>query len=300
MAIIRAFLRRRLGRIPSYSLAVAGYELEFLATHITYTWDIHNFADKNKPKFPCLASDPADVFKWEIATADPTTTKRHTPYISTNEHEPRDTSKKKPARKRPLQPRSSTNYSKYANAEFHEATSAQLLHVRKRLGDLCAWDSKALEISIALVRSIEYLLNQTLKDALSGQPSEIQWELQTWEPTRSSETLKSGSFSIPIIWSNENWTVDLGIIEAVLSMWMATIEALGGAQRNWRRTKSSIGTKYTFSRILGVYNEDQILQRDLSWWIDDFRLYSNDSPQGKSDATGVDLAIGFHGNADGT
>ena len=309
MAIMRAVLRRKLARTPSYSLAVAGYELDFLATYITYTDDLRKFSDKDKHIFPslsCRSSKPADVFKWRVATPDQRITGRHTPC---NKQEPNIT-KTKTVRKWSYHSGwSKLDHSDYAKATFRQATSSQLLRVRKRLGDLCAWDSKALEISIALVRSIEYFLNQTLSDGLKEQSSDIQWELHTMEPTDDSESLKGGSFTIPISRSEKNWTVDLGIVEAALSMWMANIEARGEAQRenpqkgtgntDWRRSKSSVGTRYKYNRILGVDDNDNVLKRDLSWWVDDFRLY-NDTQQGRPDTVGMDLTIGLYGIADGT
>jgi hypothetical protein len=43
MTFVRAVIRRRLGLIPGHSRALEDYELDFLATHITFCPKFRNF-----------------------------------------------------------------------------------------------------------------------------------------------------------------------------------------------------------------------------------------------------------------
>ena len=88
----------------------------------------------------------------------------------------------------------------------------------------------------------------------------------------------------------ETWQVHIGRLEAILSLWMATVEARAEGQRkkaesdrasksarpteatNWRRTKAGSVLRYRYCRILGDDSEDGVLRRDLSWWIDELTV----------------------------
>ncbi|KAF3054087.1 hypothetical protein E8E11_011412 [Didymella keratinophila] len=79
------------------------------------------------------------------------------------------------------------------------------------------------------------------------------------------------------------WTVEIGVIDAILSLWMASIEAEAANLRkssdeehanstsrqksetpNWRRRKLGIDLRYDFRRILGDDFKDGTMKRDLS------------------------------------
>lgn len=68
------------------------------------------------------------------------------------------------------------------------------------------------------------------------------------------------------------WTVDLGKIEAILSLWIASIEAQDPREsendqnHEWRRSQATIGPRINYRRFIGNSYED-VLLRDLSWWV---------------------------------
>lgn len=105
-------------------------------------------------------------------------------------------------------------------------------------------------------------------------------------------------FNIAIKRSGETgkWHADIGKIEAVLSLWMATIEAKRTeeerlsselktaadvssirAPSNWRRTKAGVDLRHDLCRLLGDNFEDGILKRDLAWWVDDLIADQSDA-----------------------
>ena len=69
------------------------------------------------------------------------------------------------------------------------------------------------------------------------------------------------------------WTVDLGKIEAILSLWIASIEAQdprkseSDQNHEWRRSQATIGPRINYRRFIGNSYEDGVLMRDLSWWV---------------------------------
>lgn len=117
--------------------------------------------------------------------------------------------------------------------------------------------------------------------------------------------------------TNGKWAVDVGKVDAALSLWMAAIEAKamkerekldrqaeraktagsGGAtwEPDWRRIKAAAGMKMTFYRILGTDFEDGVLKRDLSWWVDEPALEQAHSKSTERSDESVDFVIGFSG-----
>ncbi|KAF6520633.1 hypothetical protein HZS61_014891 [Fusarium oxysporum f. sp. conglutinans] len=73
MALVRAWVRRRLGRLPVNRVALAGYELDFLATHITFNPEFREFQwCKKKPQQPFgKQRAPTEFCRWGINTQDP-------------------------------------------------------------------------------------------------------------------------------------------------------------------------------------------------------------------------------------
>lgn len=152
--------------------------------------------------------------------------------------------------------------------------------------------------------------------------------------------------------SDSKWEVDIGKVDAALSLWMASIEAKkskdakdaqerkdsqqglaksstvtdlaqhsGDSLPDWRRTKAGDDLRYSFGRIIGDNLEDEVLKRDISWWVDSLVAEQSDSTQSDStmmsgdssnshgsspDENGrrwsrarsdaVELVIGFNGN----
>jgi hypothetical protein len=169
-------------------------------------------------------------------------------------------------------------------------TSEQLTRVRKRLGELCRWNSKATEAALILCRSIEAFMSTFFPPQQSDKPS-FSWAIQTqhvssdgWTESRTNRT----TVVLPIFCENREWNIYLEKIEAILSLWMASIEeeferkrkrseaaavassqtaAASGKSSRWRRKGGIATNRYTFYRILGEDDQDGALKRDLSWWI---------------------------------
>lgn len=70
MALIRGFIRRRLGRVPSYCSALARYEIDFLATQIVYCPDFRAYSENGvmPPSF-LEPRVPEKAFQWNVNTA---------------------------------------------------------------------------------------------------------------------------------------------------------------------------------------------------------------------------------------
>jgi len=179
-------------------------------------------------------------------------------------------------------------------SSIEEASSQHLLRVRERLGDLCQWPSEALESARSLVYSIEAFMEEFFPKGLDS----FEWAIKT---TRLSTTRGIGRqdyVTVPIQKSpyDGKWQVGIGTVDAVLSLWLASIEAQaaevkkrsdklnakktpGQASRlpDWRRTKAGVDMRYNYCRILGDHFEDGSLKRDLSWWVDELIAEQSDS-----------------------
>jgi hypothetical protein len=207
---------------------------------------------------------------------------------------------------------------------------------------LCGWDSKASDIALSLAQSVELFMNTFLPPPSSKPADSLNWVVQTRPPTTGAggsagQHRDSISISLTRPAESTEWEVDLSAIEAVISLWMTNIEAKmvddkvkarGGLKgvsagsrkttdRVRRRAKVGSTTKYTFCRILGDNFEDGVLERDISWWVDELHLlgdqidtaggdYTDDGSESKSNvsvewtasrarASDVELIIGFNG-----
>ncbi|KAI5861397.1 hypothetical protein GGS23DRAFT_149096 [Durotheca rogersii] len=69
MAFIRAWIRRKVGRVPRHSLASPGYELDFLAVHIVFCPKFRD-PDQDLPEKDCLLKhQPHDlILRWGVST----------------------------------------------------------------------------------------------------------------------------------------------------------------------------------------------------------------------------------------
>ncbi len=340
MALVRALIRRRLGRVPGHSHALADYELDFLATHITFCPEFRNFHQVSKKNKQYLQGrSPEFAYRWKVKTSKP----RHiTPFLfrlpkgitaspvsKRAEQEIKMLSKSPSAKKKSgftvtIFERKTADSGKTAAPYFEPASCQQLLRVRERLGDLCKWDTNSSESSLALVKSIELFLNTFLSQTSGPKIDTLPWVIQTLKPVsaENSVTAQEDTVTIPIRRSAETgkWEVELGQLDAAVSLWMASIEAsLSNARKeassappkdkrrqDWRRAESGKGMIYKFCRILGDDFEDCVLKRDLSWWVDDLLADQSALAVEKEASTDgwhrsrardedVDLVIGFNG-----
>jgi hypothetical protein len=295
MALIRAIVRRRLGKIPIHTSASANYELDFLATQIVFRPNfrtLDKFAKHSKVNVRELSP-----LQWKIREPEAGHCK---PFLF---------------RTRPLQntaaiQRLDSNLDqKTSSTADVPASSQQLLRVRERLGDLCTWQSKALESSRSLVQSIELFLdtffpsqNDEQRVGRSGKKLDVlDWCLEAIRPPTSDMSPQEPDWiSIHAERSSAgDWQVDIGRIDALISLWMASTEAKATQDQssspvdktsskatklrespNWRLAQSGKDMKHSFCRIIGDNLEDGILKRDVAWWVDELIADQSDSQVG--------------------
>jgi len=353
MALVRSGIRRRLGRIPAHCSALPKYELDSLATHITFFPSFRNFYKLCTRNDFFAGTVPIEEFyRWEISAPEnsykdprdkkgdaPENSKHHEmfyfvlpsdcPESSEGETGPeetegpglRDATVERPKATSPSKkPESRTSHNaEIRGPRFEAASSQQLLRVRDRLSNLCLWTSQATETAVSLVQSVELFMNTFLISKSEETFKKFNWVISTINPSLPDSSPSKGLdfIVIPVSRSDGNWTVDLGKVDAALSLWMATIEAKLLLEKRaivnhppgeagtgvpatrktseWRRIKAATGMKLDFYRILGTDFEDGVLKRDLCWWVDELfaEQDSIDSPDRKSDD--IDLVIGFSG-----
>jgi hypothetical protein len=315
MALVRALIRRRLGLIPGHARALEDYELDFLATHITFCSKFRKFhkVSENNRQYLGNTMPPDVLYQWRVRLSEAA---QDSPFFfrspkemdlliaTTPELDRQTTSHTQEGKAQGLDGFiMSVIEKRFGNGSsgrkkkpyFESASSQQLLRVRERLGDLCGWESKASESALALVKSIELFLDTFLTQA---SVKRLDWVIEALKPI--SSLLLTGEqadlITIPIKRSAETgkWEVDLGKVEATLSLWMATIEAQLSDEkkdpkatsdfrtRDWRRAESGRGMRYRFCRILGDEFKDGVLKRDLSWWVDEL-LADQSDPHGVID-----------------
>ncbi|KAK0622796.1 hypothetical protein B0T14DRAFT_494379 [Immersiella caudata] len=308
MALVRALIRRRLGLIPGHTRALEDYELDFLATHITFCPKLRNFHKVSDDNGQYLGdtTPPDFLYQWRVRLSEAA---QDSPFFfrspkemdmlscATPELDRQTTSHTQEGKSQGLDGFiMSVIEKRFGNASsgrkkkpyFEPASSQQLLRVRERLGDLCGWESKASESALALVKSIELFLDTFLTQA---SVKRLDCAVEALKPISSVLAGEQADLiTIPIKRSAETgkWEVDLGKVEATLSLWMATIEAQlsdekkdpkGSSDlrtRDWRRAESGKGMRYRFCRILGDDFKDGVLKRDLSWWVDELLADQSD------------------------
>jgi len=209
-------------------------------------------------------------------------------------------------------------------AYFDPASSQQLLRVRERLADLCSWSTKASDAALALAQSIEVFMDTFMQNSTMRT---LEWGFDVMKPSSGPgiETEVDYIAMRATKTCNNKWEMDLGKLDAALSLWMASIEARdmneaassnptsahdaeGGGNckkifSDWRRSQAGIGLKYDYCRILGDNFDDGVLKRDISWWVDEILadqadMDARDSSRGSSAARydeDVKLVIGFSG-----
>ncbi|KAF5689053.1 hypothetical protein FDENT_4555 [Fusarium denticulatum] len=238
MAGVRAWTRKGLGKEIYSRSAATGYELDTFATCLFLNQP--NLSREEAHKETPGENPPEQLFHWGIMTLDI----------------------RSPV---PIE---------YENGQ----RSVDLIKIRKRLGGLCKWRSKAFNSAQCLARCVELFMNEFFLSKKSVE-KEL-WKISSVrQGIDDAKTTVSDIFSIPLRRSTSDtgtqrrWKVDDEIVEATLSLWMASIVAKKKRKDeksgDWRRTKAGDDLKYTFRRIIGGSSKDSVLQRDISWWIGD-------------------------------
>ncbi|XPS75928.1 hypothetical protein M3J09_007992 [Ascochyta lentis] len=294
MAFVRAVIRRRLGREPSYCPAFARFEIDFLTTRMVYYGAVRNFDLASKGNISLLnRQNPRELLCWRVKTAR----RNSKAFFAKTLHDLREERVLGDTFPIPIdesellfhetdQVVRGTNTPQttktFASLPIDEASSQHLLQVRERLGDLCEWRSEALESARSLVYSVEAFMDSFFPKTINS----FDWVVETIGLSTVRGISRSDYVSIPVQRIKGKWNVGIGVIEAILSLWMASVEAQAADLRrtsveehenstskqksetpNWRRRKLGVDMRYDFRRILGDDFKDGTLKRDLSWWV---------------------------------
>ncbi|KAM7212774.1 Ankyrin repeat-containing domain protein [Rhypophila decipiens] len=324
MALIRAGIRRRLGRIPAHCAVISKKFYRQPSQNQLYT-----------------GKAPADqLYRWAISA--PEGFHDHEPFYFIHPGDTLNNPEDDAAigeRRGPgeaamsfeslagsaastfaILPTETSNNKK--GPRFERASSQQLLRVRERLGNLCRWSSQASETALFLVQSVELFMEIFFPRVSKGGNSQLNtfdWVISTDNPSWSdSASVEQPDFIvIPVQRStNGKWAADAGKVEAALSLLMAAIEAKSMKERDgidrqperaraagfgaswepdWRRIKTTSGTNLAFYRILGTNFEDGVLKRDLSWWVDELAFAPDRSEFTEGTAEVIKFVIGYSG-----
>ncbi|KAF5574566.1 serine threonine phosphatase 6 regulatory ankyrin repeat subunit A [Fusarium pseudoanthophilum] len=244
MAIIRALVRRRLGDDPNYCPAPSRYELDLLATQLV---------DSSSP---------------------------HPPHEPLNQSQ-KDWTRRVDTAKHRLQSLYSflignclnTSVSSLSNGDSASSKSGQsneaqrIMLVRKRLGDLVRWETESFKPALALARSIERFLDEFMP--VASDQNLIEWKV----PMRDSEDNPSVVTLAVTKKGSRGWQIKVGEVEAILSLWMAHLDATKVAKTKdkekaeWQRSKAGVALGVDYCRILGPSDQRGVLERDIKWWV---------------------------------
>ncbi|RSM02893.1 hypothetical protein CEP52_007769 [Fusarium oligoseptatum] len=179
MALIRASIRRRLGRVPVHCLALERYELDFLATQLVFYPEVRaSHQPREGEENYGRDKLPSDFCRWKVKTADP---KQQSAFFvqstpTSQQESENGATISEPAQQHNTTPESEQQHSSatYESARQHSSTashkstagrdsetpsSQQLIRVRERLGDLSHFTSKSTEGALSLAQSIELFMN---------------------------------------------------------------------------------------------------------------------------------------------
>jgi len=330
MALIRATIRRRLGEPMEHWHAFQWYEMDLLATRIVF--DDGPGSSYWISRGDREGLDPKGCFNWRIITADSKEDKsRHFvrlakhPITRISDEVPEDTPQNADVK------------------TLTSPTSQQLLRVRRRLGNLAPWKTRSLIGAVALAQSIEFVMDEFFPPPsdiesmnwLVGavhltktKTSEGVTSLSAETKDRDNNGVKSTKTANGEVETQDavqfkikrnkagKFKVETGLIDAAISLWMARIDAKkppaiesgseegkSNKEKDWRRERSGDSLTYDFYRIIGNNFHDDVLKRDVSWWVDNLTAKrsepqpkdkgkSGTGEKGKGDAK---IVIGFNG-----
>ncbi|KAG5754659.1 hypothetical protein H9Q70_002679 [Fusarium xylarioides] len=319
MALIRAGIRRRLGDPIEHCSALQWYELDFLASQIVFHPETPTHIgperdDGNASQKPRLS----DSFRWKIAT--PGTQQRNSCFLVPIATSPST----EPLVQSPQESTEQSSENVPVDSSGDRGTSPEdpsgqhLVQVRRRLGNLSRWKTRSSPSAMALVQSIELIMNTFFPGSAQASGS-LEWLLEAHIRLKDSRQEKKEIIKLLVVHTDGKWKLDDGRVDAVLSLWMASIDAPRSEPANdstdqrpnqkkqdkaktdaWRRAKAGDDLTYSFKRVLGNNLKDGSLKRDISWWVDS--LIANRSDRNDRNSDGVDygqektdVAIGFHG-----
>ncbi|KAM0493473.1 hypothetical protein ACHAP8_009300 [Fusarium lateritium] len=233
MAVIRALVRRRLGEDTQYRKAPSDYELDYLATQLVKT------ECGFLPPLEGNTESPQRVLLWRVYTGR----------YDKGTIDPFDF----PG---PLEPDVASN-----------SEAKKVMLTRKRLGDLCEWETRAFKPALTLVRSVEHFLDVFAPEGLSNEDSII------WKIPLKSPRDKSRIVELEVVKAATGSKIDAGKVEAILSIWMAHLEIHNTAEvkkdgnTEWQRSRAGVALGVDYCRILGRKYDNGVLLRDIYWWV---------------------------------
>lgn len=302
MVILRGFIRRGLGRESAHSPMLSRYELEHLAILITYLPEFRSFDEPKRENQEGVEAQPLqEVFGWKVtlprSRAHGLTTKKSTNDTDTNDTESHHNTK------------SFANPRLYipSPSSFQPASSEQLLRVRRRLGNLCQWKSRSAEHALILTRSIEHFMDVFFPlENLGSLPSVKTWEVPVSGPM--GEDKITFMITAEERHNKRKWRIDIGKVEAAMSLWMAFKEAkmqppTAGSrpprstvasaknESDWLRNEDGTG-RQKFYRLLGESTmRDPVrpaVADDLGFDSDNSKSEISDSDSSDSDSSDSD------------
>jgi hypothetical protein len=323
MAFIRALIRRRLGYLPAHCGAFTNFEMDSFATCLVYSRDFRVYHGSRWPKRLFLHEmNTRKVLRWNVRTAVNANhlqfhfkkyqdvVKNHWTKLGPKIDESGNST---PGKAPKLQ---QANEGGKIIPEY-EVSCRQLIRVRESVGNICSdgcnWQSPASSGGLSLASAIETFMNAffpaTFSEKTPSRPGKrmenLRWAVETVGLDSLEQANERDDYVlIPVDWIKKNgrWEVDIRRLEAVLSLWMATIEArskdAGEDEISPGRTRTSSASfsgpvdlrrtkgRYRFCRILGddLVGVNGILKRDLSWWVDGLIAEQSDDPVEENEA----------------
>ncbi|KAF2114543.1 hypothetical protein BDV96DRAFT_577029 [Lophiotrema nucula] len=313
MALIRAFVRRRLGERCFTHTALDGYELEWLAQRLVYE------------DFPLIPSGKEDttkpsqsIIKWQIATKETGSANRL--LVEPGQMRNGRTTDKEATFTRTTQTTSKV-LEDLERCPFPR-NSQTVLKIRQRLGQLANRSGVASKEAVALSRAITLVLDEIFP--IHGQVKKVfSWFLKARTLVRSSDTwgedcdndeTSSDKIELQALGNERGWNFSSQDADAVLSLWLSSFadrtrdtDFNEDTKPLTRRTeRDNVIIKYR--RILGENPtllhknatstptatsksaRTDVLTRDLNWWVRtngnwDEIIYGED----------VELVLGFNG-----
>ncbi|KAK2931230.1 SPRY domain [Fusarium oxysporum f. sp. vasinfectum] len=244
MAIIRALVRRRLGDDPNYCHAPSRYELDLLATQLV------EFSSPRPPNQPF--KPPQKDWTWRVDTAKHRLQSIYSFRIGNCLN----------------QSVSSLTKEDSTSSQSDQSNEAQrIMLVRKRLGDLVRWETEAFKPALALARSIERFLDEFMP--VASDKNLIEWKV----PMKDSKDKRCVVTLAITKKGSSGWKIKVGEVEAILSLWMAHLDATKAAKTkdkehtDWQRSKAGVALGVDYCRILGPSDQRGVLERDIKWWV---------------------------------
>ncbi|EMT71020.1 Serine/threonine-protein phosphatase 6 regulatory ankyrin repeat subunit A [Fusarium odoratissimum] len=244
MAIIRALVRRRLGDDPNYCHAPSRYELDLLATQLV------EFSSPRPPNQPF--KPPQKDWTWRVDTAKHRLQSIYSFRIGHCLN----------------QSVSSLTKEDSTSSQSDQSNEAQrIMLVRKRLGDLVRWETEAFKPALALARSIERFLDEFMP--VASDKNLIEWKV----PMKDSKDKRCVVTLAITKKGSSGWKIKVGEVEAILSLWMAHLDATKAAKTkdkehtDWQRSKAGVALGVDYCRILGPSDQRGVLERDIKWWV---------------------------------